>query len=56
MKYMEKHPMMIVIGVLGVSLSAIFVKYSQAPAALTIGGGALILGGVLYYSRVEKGN
>ena len=36
MRYMEKHPMvMIVIGVLGVSLSAIFVKYSQAPSAVT---------------------
>ena len=36
MKYLEKHPMiMIVIGVLGVSLSAIFVKYSQAPSAVT---------------------
>lgn len=36
MRYLEKHPMiMIVIGVLGVSLSAIFVKYSQAPSAVT---------------------
>lgn len=36
MKYLEKHPMiMIVIGVLGVSLSAIFVKYAQAPSAVT---------------------
>ncbi len=36
MKYVDKHPMvMIVIGVLGVSLSSIFVKFSQAPAAVT---------------------
>lgn len=36
MKYMEKHPMlMIVIGIFGISLSAIFVKYSTAPSAVT---------------------
>lgn len=36
MKYMEKHPMvMIVIGVIGISLSAILVKYSTAPSAVT---------------------
>ena len=36
MKYMEKHPMiMLVVGVMGVSLSAIFVRYSQAPSAVT---------------------
>ena len=36
MKYIEKHPMiMIVVGVLGISLSAIFVKYSTAPSAVT---------------------
>jgi len=36
MKYIEKHPMlMIVIGVIGISLSAIFVKYSTAPAVVT---------------------
>ena len=36
MHYIEKHPMiMIVIGVLGISLSSIFVKYSQAPSAVT---------------------
>ncbi|MBR5565007.1 MAG: DMT family transporter [Roseburia sp.] len=36
MKYVEKHPMiMIVIGVLGISLSAIFVRYSNAPSAVT---------------------
>ena len=36
MKYIEKHPMiMIVIGVIGISLSAIFVRFSQAPSAVT---------------------
>ena len=36
MQYIDKHPMiMIVIGVLGISLSAIFVKYSTAPSAVT---------------------
>jgi len=36
MKYLEKHPMiMIVVGILGISLSAIFVKYSQAPSTVT---------------------
>lgn len=36
MNYLEKHPMiMIVIGVIGISLSAIFVKYSQAPSVVT---------------------
>ena len=36
MKFLEKHPMiMIVVGVLGISLSSIFVKYSQAPSAVT---------------------
>lgn len=36
MDYLEKHPMiMIVIGIIGISLSAIFVKYSQAPSAVT---------------------
>ncbi len=36
MKYMEKHPIiMIVVGVLGISLSSILVRYSQAPSALT---------------------
>ena len=36
MRYLEKHPMiMIVIGVLGISLSSIFVKYSTAPSAVT---------------------
>lgn len=36
MKYIEKHPMiMIVIGIMGISLSAIFVKYANAPSAVT---------------------
>ena len=36
MKLIEKHPMiMIVVGVLGISLSSIFVKFSQAPSAVT---------------------
>ncbi len=36
MKYMEKHPIiMILIGVLGISLSSILVRYSSAPSALT---------------------
>ena len=36
MRYLEKHPMiMIVIGVLGISMSSIFVKYSTAPSAVT---------------------
>ncbi|MBO5129329.1 MAG: DMT family transporter [Oscillospiraceae bacterium] len=36
MGYLEKHPMiMIVVGVLGISLSSIFVKYSEAPSAVT---------------------
>lgn len=36
MKFFEKHPfVMIVIGVIGISLSSIFVKYSPAPSAVT---------------------
>ena len=36
MNYLEKHPfIMIVIGVMGISLSAIFVKLSQAPSVIT---------------------
>jgi len=36
MKYIEKHPMiMIMVGIIGISLSAIFVKYSAAPSAVT---------------------
>ncbi|MBQ4158950.1 MAG: DMT family transporter [Clostridia bacterium] len=36
MKVIEKHPIiMIVIGIIGISLSSIFVKYSEAPSAVT---------------------
>ena len=36
MKYFEKHPMLLlVIGVLGVSLSSILVRFSEAPSAVT---------------------
>ena len=36
MKFLEKHPMtMIVIGIIGISLSAILVKYSYAPSSVT---------------------
>ena len=36
MKFFEKNPMiMIVVGVIGISLSAIFVRYSSAPSAIT---------------------
>ncbi len=36
MKYLEKHPMiMIIIGIIGISLSSILVKYSAAPSAVT---------------------
>ena len=36
MKYIEKHPiLMIAVGVIGISLSSIFVKYSSAPSAVT---------------------
>lgn len=36
MQYLEKHPMiMIVIGILGISLSSILVRYSPAPSSVT---------------------
>ena len=36
MRYIEKHPMiMILVGILGISASAIFVRYSAAPSAVT---------------------
>ena len=36
MKYFEKHPMvMIVIGIIGISMSAILVRFSTAPSAVT---------------------
>ena len=36
MKYVKKHPMiMIVVSVVGIAMSSIFVRYSQAPSAVT---------------------
>ncbi len=36
MKYIEKHPIiMIIVGIFGISLSSIFVKYSSAPSVVT---------------------
>lgn len=36
MNYIEKHPLiMVVVGVIGISMSAIFVKFSAAPSAVT---------------------
>jgi len=36
MKYLEKHPMiMIVVGIIGISLSSILVRFSAAPSAVT---------------------
>lgn len=36
MKYLEKHPMAVIaVGIVGISLSAIFVRYSVAPSAVT---------------------
>ena len=36
MKYLEKHPMiLLIVGILGISLSSIFVKFSTAPSAVT---------------------
>ena len=36
MKYLEKHPMLVIIvGILGISMSAILVRYSTAPSAVT---------------------
>ena len=57
MKYIEKHPMrMIVVGMIGTSLSAIFAVFLvlEVPTILQIMGSVLILGGVLYYSRLES--
>ena len=55
MKYIEKHPMiMIVVGVLGISLSSIFVKYSNAPSAVT--AAYRLLWTVLLMSPVTFGN
>ena len=55
MKYIEKHPMiMIVVGVLGISLSSIFVKYSAAPSAVT--AAFRLLWTVLFLTPVVIGN
>ena len=36
MKYLEKHPMILIaVGVIGISLSSIFVRYSNSPSAVT---------------------
>ena len=36
MKYLEKHPMMMIaLGIFGISLSSVLVKYSDAPSAVT---------------------
>ena len=54
MKLIEKHPMiMIVVGVMGISLSSIFVKYSQAPAAVTAAW--RLLGTVVFLTPVVLG-
>ena len=55
MKYLEKHPMiMIVVGVIGISLSAIFVRYSTAPSAVT--AAYRLLWTVLLMTPVTLGN
>ncbi len=55
MKYIEKHPMiMIVVGVLGISMSSIFVKYSSASSAVT--AAYRLLWTVLLMTPVTFGN
>ncbi len=55
MKYIEKHPMiMIVVGVFGISLSSIFVKYSTSPSAVT--AAYRLLWTVLLMTPVTFGN
>ena len=55
MKYIEKHPIiMIVMGVIGISLSSIFVKYSAAPSAVT--AAYRLLWTILLMSPVTFGN
>ena len=55
MKYIEKHPIiMIVVGVIGISLSSIFVKYSTAPSAVT--AAYRLLWTILLMSPVTFGN
>ncbi len=55
MKYLEKHPIiMIIVGVFGISLSSIFVKYSAAPSAVTAAW--RLLWTVILMSPVALGN
>ena len=55
MKYLEKHPIiMIIVGVFGISLSSIFVKFSTAPSAVT--AAYRLLWTVLLMSPVTFGN
>lgn len=55
MKYFEKHPMiMIIIGVIGISLSSIFVRYSAAPSAVT--AAYRLLWSVLFLAPVTLGS
>ena len=55
MKYIEKHPIsMIILGVFGISLSSIFVKYSTAPSAVT--AAYRLLWTILLMSPVTFGN
>ena len=54
MDIIKKHPMiMIVIGVIGISLSSIFVKYSAAPSAVT--AAYRLLFSVLFLAPVALG-
>ena len=55
MRIIEKNPMiMIVVGVLGISLSSIFVRYSQAPSAVTAAW--RLLWTVLFLTPMVVGN
>ena len=55
MKYIDKHPIiMIVVGVIGISMSSIFVKYSAAPSAVT--AAYRLLWTILLMSPVTFGN
>ena len=55
MKNIEKHPIiMIVVGVIGISLSSIFVKYSTAPSAVT--AAYRLLWTIILMSPVTFGN
>ena len=55
MKYFEKHPMaMIVIGVIGISMSAILIRFSTAPSAVTASW--RLLWTVILMSPVTLGN